>query len=55
MDKPKDEQRPEDRLPPPGSWADVARIMAMTDDPNDPVDWDTWKEEMKDRDMDNGD
>jgi hypothetical protein len=42
----------DDRLPPPGSWADVARIMAsIPSDPDEPpFDWDAWKDEMKDRD-----
>lgn len=33
--------------PPPGSWAATARMMAMFDDPEDPYDWDRWKDEMK--------
>lgn len=32
-------------LPPPGSWADVARIMAEGDDSG--FDWDAWKDQMK--------
>lgn len=32
--------------PPPGSWADVARIMAENDDSG--FDWDAWKDQMKD-------
>jgi len=31
--------------PPPGSWADVARMMAK-EDPS--IDWDAWKDRMKD-------
>lgn len=34
--------------PPPGSWADVARMMAQGDDSG--FDWDAWKDEMKERD-----
>jgi hypothetical protein len=34
--------------PPPGSWADVARMMHEID-PD--FDWDAWKDEMKDRDL----
>lgn len=34
--------------PPPGSWADVARMMAQGDDSG--VDWDAWKDEMKETD-----
>ena len=39
-----------ENLPPPGSWASVARTMAdMPQDPNElPFDWDAWKDEMKD-------
>ena len=36
---------PSQTLPPPGSWADVARLMAMDDDSG--FDWDAWKDEMK--------
>jgi hypothetical protein len=35
--------------PPPGSWADIARIMAEGDDSG--FDWDAWKDEMKDQDL----
>jgi hypothetical protein len=34
--------------PPPGSWADMARIMAQDDDSG--FDWDAWKDEMKETD-----
>ena len=33
------------QAPPPGSWADVARMMAANDDSG--FDWDAWKDEMK--------
>lgn len=33
-------------LPPPGSWASVARFMAAEDDSG--FDWDDWKDRMKD-------
>lgn len=36
-------------MPPPGSWADVARIMAASDDSG--FDWDAWKDQMKDQDL----
>jgi hypothetical protein len=40
-----------DNQPPPGSWADVARMMAATsDDPS--IDWDAWKDQMKEYDLD---
>jgi hypothetical protein len=32
--------------PPPGSWADVARMMAAISS-DDGTDWDAWKDEMK--------
>lgn len=35
--------------PPPGSWADVAREMARMF-PDDGIDWDAWKDEMKETD-----
>ena len=35
--------------PPPSSWADVARQMASMF-PDDGVDWDAWKDEMKETD-----
>lgn len=42
----------EPALPPPGSWASVARLMAQTDPVDgDPDFWDRWKDEMKERDM----
>lgn len=34
-------------VPPPGSWASVARMMAQYDDSG--FDWDAWKDEMKER------
>jgi hypothetical protein len=51
MSQPNEAPKNDDRLPPPGSWADVARIMASgpTDPDEPPVDWDAWKDEMKDR------
>lgn len=36
-----------ERKPPPGSWADVARMMAALSSDDDGVDWDAWKDEMK--------
>lgn len=33
-------------LPPPASWAAVARFMAANDDSG--FDWDDWKDRMKD-------
>lgn len=35
--------------PPPGSWADVARMMAAIS-ADDGTDWDAWKDEMKETD-----
>ena len=35
--------------PPPGSWADVARMMASLGGDEDGMDWDAWKDEMKDQ------
>jgi hypothetical protein len=35
--------------PPPGSWAAVSRMMAANDDSG--FDWDAWKDEMKDVDL----
>ena len=35
------------RQPPPGSWADIARMMAAISSDDDGVDWDRWKDEMK--------
>lgn len=40
---------PDTMMPPPGSWADVARIMAQGDDSG--FDWDAWKDQMKDEEM----
>ena len=37
------------REPPVGTWASVARMMAAGDDSG--FDWDAWKDEMKERDM----
>ena len=37
-----------DNQPPPGSWADIARMMAQDDDSG--FDWDAWKDEMKETD-----
>lgn len=36
--------------PPPGSWADIARMMASFG--GDDVDWDAWKDQMKEQDYD---
>jgi hypothetical protein len=36
------------RGPLPGSWASIAQIMAEGDDSG--FDWDSWKDEMKERD-----
>jgi hypothetical protein len=38
----------DERQPPRGSWADVARMMAQGDDSG--FDWDAWKDEMKETD-----
>lgn len=38
----------EPREPPAGSWAATARMMASLD-PD--FDWDSWKDEMKERDL----
>lgn len=38
------------RQPPPGSWADIARMMASLDTEGE-VDWDAWKDEMKEGDL----
>lgn len=35
--------------PPLGSWASVARMMA-SEFPDDGIDWDRWKDEMKETD-----
>ncbi len=35
--------------PAPGSWADIACMMAADDDSG--FDWDAWKDEMKERDL----
>ncbi len=48
------ESKPQEELPiepPIGSWAFVARQMSQLDDPNDPFDWDRWKDEQKDQEM----
>lgn len=37
-------------LPPPGSWAETARMMAQAF-PDDDFDWDRWKDEMKEGDL----
>jgi len=45
--------RPSTSQPSPGSWADVARMMASLsaeDGGDDSVDWDAWKDEMKETD-----
>jgi hypothetical protein len=39
--------RHDDLEPPAGSWASVARMMAK-EFPDEGIDWDAWKEEMKD-------
>jgi hypothetical protein len=41
-----------DNMPPVGTYAFTARLMAETlSDPDDPDFWDRWKDEMKDRDL----
>lgn len=35
--------------PEPGTWADVARFMSISF-PNEGVDWDAWKDQMKEQD-----
>lgn len=40
----------DDTKPEPGSWADVARMMAAISSDDD-TDWDAWKDEMKERDL----
>jgi len=37
--------------PPPGSWAETARMMAQLF-PDEGIDWDAWKDEMKDSEID---
>ena len=46
-------KQPEEVSPPPGSWASVSFLMAsMPQDPNEPpMDWDAWKDEMKEADL----
>ena len=36
--------------PPPGSWAETARMMAQMF-PDDGFDWDAWKDQMKEGDL----
>ncbi len=44
--------REQDNMPPVGTYAFTARLMAETfSDPDDPDFWDRWKDEMKDRDL----
>ncbi len=38
------------KQPPPGSWADIARMMSQGDDSG--FDWDAWKDEQKMADWD---
>lgn len=38
------------REPPPGSWAEVARMMAA-DDTSGEIDWDSWKDMQKEADL----
>lgn len=37
-------------MPPVGTWAHTARLMAEMD-PTGEVDWDAWKDEMKELDL----
>lgn len=47
----KDTERTEAPLEPePGTWAFTARLMARAC-PDDGIDWDAWKDEMKERDL----
>lgn len=39
------------RVPPLGSWAETARVMRSMF-PDEDFDWDAWKDEMKERDLD---
>jgi len=50
--KPAEKPAPSTTQPPPGSWADVARMMACfpTEEGEPPIDWDAWKDEMKETD-----
>ncbi len=41
---------PNPNQPAPGTWADIARMMA-SDDPDGDVDWDAWKDQMKEQDL----
>jgi hypothetical protein len=43
--KPTEKPAPSTTQPPPGSWADVARMMAQGDDSG--FDWDAWKDQQK--------
>ena len=45
----KAENRVAEHTPPAGSWAATARMMAMIGGGNDGVDWDAWKDEMKEQ------
>ena len=47
--KPTEKPAPSTTQPPPGSWADVARMMASLGG-DDGTDWDAWKDEMKETD-----
>ena len=37
--------------PQPGTWAFTARLMAMTAPEDEDMDWDAWKDEMKEADL----
>jgi hypothetical protein len=41
------------RMPPPGSWAETAMIMASmpTFPGEEPMDWDAWKDQMKENEL----
>jgi hypothetical protein len=46
---PKNEAATTPIQPEPGTWASIARIMSQGDDSG--FDWDAWKDEMKDREL----
>lgn len=37
--------------PPAGSWAETARLMASSGDNDEGIDWDAWKDQMKDQEL----
>lgn len=45
--KPTEKPAPSTTQPPPGSWADIARMMAAIGADDDGVDWDAWKDACK--------